>query len=56
MIITTNYINYLDKVLIRPSCIDKKVKLRLTNSNIVADLFCLVFKPIIGVVAPLYNT
>jgi len=48
---TTNHITRLDKVLIRPSCIDKKVELKLANNKITADLFCFVFKPIEGDVA-----
>jgi chaperone BCS1 len=56
LIMTTNHINHLDEALIRPSHIDKKVKLRLADSNIAADLFCLVFKPVEGAVAPLENT
>jgi hypothetical protein len=43
---TTNYIIRLNKALIQSGCVDKKVKLRLTNNKITADLFCLVFKPI----------
>jgi chaperone BCS1 len=43
---TTNYITRLNKALIRPGRIDKKVELGLTNNKITADLFCLVFKPI----------
>ena len=51
LIITTNHITRLDKVLIRPSHVDKKVKLRLIDNKITANLFCLVFKPIEGDVA-----
>jgi hypothetical protein len=28
--------------------VDKKVKLRLANKSIIADLFSLVFKPVVG--------
>ena len=43
---TTNYIIYLDKALIQPGRVDKKVKLRLADNKMTANLFCLVFKPI----------
>jgi ATP-dependent 26S proteasome regulatory subunit len=45
---TTNYIIYLNRALIRPGHIDKKVELGLTNKSITANLFCLIFKPIVG--------
>jgi chaperone BCS1 len=48
---TTNHITRLDKALIRPGRVDKKVELGLTNNKMTADLFCLVFKPIEGDVA-----
>jgi chaperone BCS1 len=48
LIITTNYITRLDRALIRPGCVDKKVELGLTNKSITADLFCLIFKPAAG--------
>jgi chaperone BCS1 len=48
---TINHITRLNKALIRPSHIDKKVELGLANNKITADLFYLVFKPIEGDVA-----
>jgi chaperone BCS1 len=48
LIITTNHITRLDKALIWPSRVDKKVELGLANQKIIANLFCLVFKPIEG--------
>ncbi len=48
---TTNHITRLNKVLIRPSCVDKKVELGLADNKITADFFCLVFKPVEGDVA-----
>jgi chaperone BCS1 len=41
---TTNYITRLDKALIRPGRVNKKVKLRLADKKMTADLFCHVFK------------
>jgi hypothetical protein len=41
---TINYITRLNKALIQSGYINKKVKLRLINNKITADLFCLVFK------------
>lgn len=55
LIITTNYITHLNKVLIQPSHVNKKVELRLANKKITADLFYVVFKPVEGDVAPLKN-
>jgi len=49
LIMTTNYITRLDGALIRPGRVDKKVELGLADSQMVADLFCLVFKPKEGV-------
>lgn len=43
---TTNYIEYLDKALIRPSRLDKKVHFKLTEQNISTQLFYTVFKQI----------
>jgi chaperone BCS1 len=48
---TTNHITRLDKALIRPGRIDKKVELGLADNKMTADLFCLVFKPVEGDVA-----
>jgi chaperone BCS1 len=48
---TTNHIIRLDKALIRPGYVDKKVELGLTNNKIMANLFYLVFKPVEGDVA-----
>ncbi|KAH6702763.1 BCS1 N terminal-domain-containing protein [Leptodontidium sp. MPI-SDFR-AT-0119] len=56
LIMTTNHINHLDEALIRPGRVDKKVELGLADSNMAADLFCLVFKPVEGAVAPPENT
>jgi ATP-dependent 26S proteasome regulatory subunit len=47
-----NHITRLDKALIRPSHVDKKVKLGLIDNKMTASLFCLVFKPVQGDVAP----
>ena len=55
LIMTTNHITHLDKALIQPSCVNKKVKLGLANKKMTADLFCVVFKPIEGDVALLKN-
>jgi mitochondrial chaperone BCS1 len=51
LIMTTNYITRLNEALIWPSRVDKKVKLGLANNKMIADLFCLVFKPVEGDVA-----
>lgn len=48
LIITTNYLTRLNKALIRPGRVDKKVELKLANNKITAELFCLVFKPVQG--------
>jgi ATP-dependent 26S proteasome regulatory subunit len=53
---TTNYITRLDKALIWPGRVDKKVKLGLANNKIIANLFYLVFKPIEGDVAFIEDT
>jgi chaperone BCS1 len=55
LIMTTNYITHLDEALIRPGRVDKKVELGLANKKITADLFCVVFKPVEGDVAPSKN-
>ncbi|KAF4628400.1 hypothetical protein G7Y89_g9752 [Cudoniella acicularis] len=47
LIMTTNHITRLDEALIRPGRMDKKVELRLADYKMTADLFCLVFKPIV---------
>ena len=52
---TINYILRLNNTLIQPGHIDKKVKLKLTNKEIMTNLFCFVFKPIEGDVTPLKN-
>ena len=51
LFITTNYIKRLNKALIQPSRIDRKVELRLANNKIIISLFYLVFKPIEGDIA-----
>ena len=55
LIMTTNHITHLDKALIRPSHVDKKVKLKLANKKMTANLFYVVFKLIKGNVALLKN-
>jgi chaperone BCS1 len=55
LIMTTNYITCLDKALIRPGHVDKKIELGLTNNKIIANLFYLVFKPVEGDVTLLEN-
>ena len=52
---TTNHITHLNKALIRPGRVDKKVELGLADKKMTADLFCVVFKPIEGDVALLKN-
>jgi mitochondrial chaperone BCS1 len=44
LIMTTNYIEQLDDILIRPGRVDRKIEFRLANKNIVNQLFCIVFK------------
>jgi chaperone BCS1 len=51
LIMTTNHITRLDKALIRPGRVDKKVELGLADKKMTADLFCFVFKPMEGDVA-----
>jgi chaperone BCS1 len=53
---TTNYITRLDKALIRPGRVDRKVELGLADKKITEDLFCVVFKPVEGDVALLKNS
>jgi hypothetical protein len=43
---TINYIIYFDEILIRPSCINKKIELRLVDKKITIDIFRFIFKPI----------
>jgi chaperone BCS1 len=52
LIMTTNHITRLDEALIRPGRVDKRVELGLADNKMIADLFCLVFKPVQGDVAP----
>jgi chaperone BCS1 len=52
LIMTTNHITRLDEALIRPGRVDKKVELGPADNRMTADLFCLVFKPVQGDVAP----
>jgi chaperone BCS1 len=51
LIMTTNHITRLDKALIRPGRVDKKVELGLADKEMTADIFCLVFKPVEGDIA-----
>ncbi|OAA55785.1 mitochondrial chaperone bcs1 [Niveomyces insectorum RCEF 264] len=44
LIITTNHIEYLDPTLIRSGRVDKKIELAFTDKDVIAQLFCLVFK------------
>jgi mitochondrial chaperone BCS1 len=44
LIITTNYIKRLNKALIQPGCIDRKVKFWLADEEMITQLFCIVFK------------
>jgi mitochondrial chaperone BCS1 len=55
LIMTTNYITHLDKALIRPGRVGKKVELGLANKGMTANIFYVVFRPIEGDVAPLKN-
>jgi chaperone BCS1 len=55
LIMTTNHITRLDEALIRPGRVDKKVELGLADKKMTADLFCVVFKPVEGDVAPPKN-
>jgi ATP-dependent 26S proteasome regulatory subunit len=43
---TTNHITRLNKALIWPGRVDKKVELGPANNKMTANLFCLVFKPV----------
>lgn len=56
LIMTTNHISHLDDALIRPGRVDKKVELGLADKRMTSDLFCLVFKPVAGDIAPLEAT
>ena len=51
LFMTTNHIKRLDKALIRPGRMDRKVELRHANNKITANLFCLIFKPKEGNIA-----
>ena len=44
LIMTTNYIERLNKALIRPGCADKKVEFQLADEEMITQLFCVVFK------------
>ncbi|CAI0652744.1 unnamed protein product [Colletotrichum noveboracense] len=44
LIITTNHIKHLDDALIQPSCINIKIKFKLTNAKVIQKLFCTIFK------------
>ncbi|KAJ5474112.1 hypothetical protein N7475_003678 [Penicillium sp. IBT 31633x] len=44
LVMTTNHIEHLDKALIRPGRIDKKVHFKLADENISTQLFHTVFK------------
>jgi chaperone BCS1 len=52
LIMTTNYITRLDEALIRPGRVDKKVELGLTDKEMTADIFRLIFKPVEGDTVP----
>jgi chaperone BCS1 len=56
LIMTTNHITRLDEALIRPGRVDQKVELGPANNKMTAGLFCLVFKPVQGDVAPAEDT
>jgi hypothetical protein len=43
-----NYITCLDKALIWPSRVNKKVELGLINNEMTINIFYLVFKPVKG--------
>ena len=43
------------KRFVRPGRVDKKVEFGLADKKMTADLFCLVFKPVEGDVAPAKN-
>jgi len=51
LIMTTNHIKRLDDALIRPGRVDLQVELGLADKKMMADLFCVVFKPMEGDVA-----
>ena len=46
--ITTSYIDHLNLALIRASCINKRIKLLLTNKDVMFRLFCIFFKRLIS--------
>jgi len=52
LIMTTNHITRLDEALTRPGRVDKKVELGLADKKMMAELFCLVFKPMKGDIVP----
>jgi mitochondrial chaperone BCS1 len=54
LIMTPNHITGLDEALIQPGRVDK-VNLGLADKKMTTDLFCVVFKPVEGDVAPLKN-
>lgn len=41
--ITINYVKHLDKVVIRPSRIDRKIEFRLVDKDIIIQLFYVIF-------------
>ena len=41
---TTNHIEHLDKALIRPGRVDRKVEFQLANKDMSGRIFCNVFK------------
>ncbi len=43
---TTNHIERLDEVLIRPGRVDRKVELGVADKKMTANLFSVVFKPV----------
>lgn len=45
LIITINYIKNLDEALIKPGCINMKLKIPLADLNVMKDLFSFIFKP-----------
>jgi chaperone BCS1 len=44
LIMTTNHIEHLDAALIRPGRVDRKVLFQLTDKDMNARLFCIIFK------------
>jgi mitochondrial chaperone BCS1 len=55
LIITTNHITCLDKILIRPSRVNKKIKLGLADKKIITSFFCVIFKPVESNITPPKN-